>query len=44
MLPYVAIYTVDGERFAGRNVYVFNPIEVFAKYVRVALARSAYYY
>ena len=25
------MYTVDGERFAGLNVRVFNPIEVFAE-------------
>ena len=25
------MYTIDGERFAGLNVHVFNPIEVFVE-------------
>ena len=34
------IATIDGERFAGLNVHVFNPIEVFTEILSCCLGQK----
>ena len=36
----LAAYTVDGERFAGPNVRIFNPTEVFAEILSRCLGQK----